>query len=411
MSFFGRALAAGSELRHRAQRGGLRHLAAGIGVHLGVEQQDVDVGLRRQHVVEPAVADVVAPAVATYNPHALLHQEVGDGKQIAARRRLVSCQLLFQLLHSLALREDAFLGGLICAQNFHSEMIADGRSHPLHQHLGVVVLFVDGQADAHAELGVIFEQRVRPGRPSAFGVHAVRRGRQVAAVDRRAAGRVADHCAVAEQPRHQRDVWRFAATCAGAGELEQRLQQLLVFHLPVRELLTRELWDLLEVIPPLVVLLAQRRLGLHVDGAMLGLALALRGTDRNAQAASGAIFRRHLQRVLQLGELAPLRHRRLESLRLVIDIAGIEDLGTNDRVRTNHNALATLDAQLLVPHRNLQRDVALLPLRGSCGESAVNRQRAHWNQVALTVDDQRFHVTHEVRRVGRNRADGCRTST
>ena len=90
------------------------------------------------------------------------------------RRRLVSRQLLFQLLHSLALREDAFLGGLIGAQNFHSELIADGRSHPLHQLLGVVVLLVDGQAHAHAELGVVFEQRVRPGRPAPFGVHAVR---------------------------------------------------------------------------------------------------------------------------------------------------------------------------------------------------------------------------------------------
>ena len=72
-------------------------------------------------------------------------------------------------------------------------------------------------------------------------------------------------------------------------------------------------------------------------------------------------------------------------------------------MRANHDALAALDAQLLVPHRNFQRDVALLPLRGSGGEGAINGQRADRNQVAVTVDNQRFHVAHEVRRVRRNR--------
>ena len=154
-------------------------------------------------------------------------------------------------------------------------------------------------------------------RPSEFT--RVRRGRQVAAVDRRAAGGIRDQCAVAEQLRHHLDVRSFAATGAGAGELEQRLQQLRVLHLAVRELLARQLRDGQEVVPVLVVLLAQRRLRLHVDGAVLGFALALGRAHRDAQSAAGAIFRRDLQGVLQLGEFAPLGNRSLEALGRMID--------------------------------------------------------------------------------------------
>src|SRR5208337_1185021 len=100
----------------------------------------------------------------------------------------------------------------------------------------------------------------------------------------------------------------------------------------MRELFARELGNLQEVFPELVVLLAQRRLRLHVDGAVLGFALALRGTNRDTQPASGAIFRRNLQRVLQLGELAPLGDSRLEAFRRVIDRAGIVNLSPDDRV-------------------------------------------------------------------------------
>ncbi len=149
-------------------------------------------------------------------------------------------QLLLELLHALALREDARLGGLIGVEDGHGEFVADLRRQPPHQLLRVIVLLVDGQPHAHAELGVVFEQRVRPRRPAPFGVHRVGRRRQVAAVNRRAAGRVGDERAVAEQLGHHFDVRRFAATRAGARELKQRLQQLRVFHLAVRNLVARQ---------------------------------------------------------------------------------------------------------------------------------------------------------------------------
>ena len=63
-------------------------LAAGVRVHLGVEDEDVDVAPVREHVIEPAVADVVRPAVAADEPHALLHQVVGERFEPAGFRSL-----------------------------------------------------------------------------------------------------------------------------------------------------------------------------------------------------------------------------------------------------------------------------------------------------------------------------------
>ena len=62
--------------------------------------------------------------------------------------------------------------------------------------------------------------------PRPSRVRAVGRRRQVAAVDRRAAGGVADQQPVAEELGQQLDVRRLAAAGAGAGVLEQRLQEL-----------------------------------------------------------------------------------------------------------------------------------------------------------------------------------------
>src|SRR5699024_7361121 len=56
--------------------GGLGGLTAGVGVHLGVEDEDVDILAGGQDVVQTAVADVVGPAVAAEDPHGLLVQVV-----------------------------------------------------------------------------------------------------------------------------------------------------------------------------------------------------------------------------------------------------------------------------------------------------------------------------------------------
>ena len=82
-------LPAGGELRHRAERGRLRHLPAGVGVDLGVEHQHVHVSSRCKHVIQSAGADIVRPAVAADDPDAAPQQVVDDAaadRATAARR-------------------------------------------------------------------------------------------------------------------------------------------------------------------------------------------------------------------------------------------------------------------------------------------------------------------------------------
>ena len=65
-------LAAGLELGNSTHRRGLGGLAAGVGVDLGVHQQDIHVLAHGEHVIQTAVADIVGPAVAAVHPHGLL---------------------------------------------------------------------------------------------------------------------------------------------------------------------------------------------------------------------------------------------------------------------------------------------------------------------------------------------------
>ncbi len=64
----GDLLAGGGELGDRAGRGGLGGLAAGIRIHLGVVNDDVDVLAGSHHVVQTAEGDVIGRAVAQGDP-------------------------------------------------------------------------------------------------------------------------------------------------------------------------------------------------------------------------------------------------------------------------------------------------------------------------------------------------------
>ena len=91
----GGLLAAGGELGHRPPRGRLGRLAAGVGVDLGVQHQQVHVLAGGQHGVHPARADVIGPAVPADDPDAAPDQLAGQPLQlpgvpaspIPARRR------------------------------------------------------------------------------------------------------------------------------------------------------------------------------------------------------------------------------------------------------------------------------------------------------------------------------------
>ena len=242
-------LAGGGELGHGASRRRLGRLTTSVRVHLRVEHEDVDVAPRRQHVVEAAEADVVGPPVAADDPHTLAGEAAGERQQVAGGLRTGAVaggewlQRLAQRGDPLTLGADADLGPLVGGEDRVDEVRTDGAGHPLEQRGGEGRLRLQTEAQAEPELGVVLEQRVAPRRAATLVVDGPRRRRQVAAVDRRAAGGVGDHHAVAEQLGGQLDVRRLAAAGAGTGELEQRLQGLRALDRVVRQQVAVELGD------------------------------------------------------------------------------------------------------------------------------------------------------------------------
>jgi hypothetical protein len=102
---------------------------------------------------------------------------------------------------------------------------------------------VERHAESEAELRVVLEERVRPGRAPAVAVGGVRGGGQVAAVDRRAARGVGDEQPVAEELREELQIRRLAAARAGPRVLEQRLEELRALEIDASDLGTVLLRD------------------------------------------------------------------------------------------------------------------------------------------------------------------------
>ena len=225
-----RSLAAGGELGHGAPRRRLGHLPAGVGVDLGVEHQDVDVAARRQHVVEAAVADVVGPAVAADDPDALLRpacrpRPAGRGPRGVVRPRAgVACSSR----DALALRVDAGLAWsgrprgsprdqLVADRPRPAARAARGRTRPACRG--------PGACPGRTRRCPRTASWTRPGR--------ARRGWSSrawsAGCRRRSTSSRWRWRSAARSPnswRQQLEIRRLAAAGAGAGELEQRLQQL-----------------------------------------------------------------------------------------------------------------------------------------------------------------------------------------
>ena len=79
-------------------------------------------------------------------------------------------------------------------------------------------------------------------------------------------------------------------------------------------------------------------------------------------------------------------------------------------MRTNHAAIAALDADIGLPDRHEVGDIALFPLGSGAGIGAIHRQGADRQFVAAPGHHHRRHVAHELRRVGghsRRQFDGA----
>jgi hypothetical protein len=75
-------LARSGELIDGAGLRGLGSLAAGVGIDLGIEDEDVDVAFARDDMIESAVADIVAPAIAADDPDRLARRDRGSNCEV-----------------------------------------------------------------------------------------------------------------------------------------------------------------------------------------------------------------------------------------------------------------------------------------------------------------------------------------
>ena len=118
-------LAAGGELRDCSAGRGLRGLAAGIGVNLGIEHEQVHIAAAGDHMVEAAVADVVRPAITADDPDALLDQHVGESQQLLGFGRFKPLQFFFQQFDALPLLENVGFVFLCRGDQGGGEFVSD----------------------------------------------------------------------------------------------------------------------------------------------------------------------------------------------------------------------------------------------------------------------------------------------
>ncbi len=97
----------------------------------------------------------------------------------------------------------------------------------------------------------------------------------------------------------------------------------------------------------------------------------------------------------------------LEGLRSAFEQGRIVDLLADDCMRANKGAFTTLDADLFVPDRDFEGDVAFLVLGGAGGVGAVIGQHANRQIVAIAGDDRADDFLDEFGGVCRHWRAGC----
>ncbi len=151
-------LAAGRELRHGAERGGLGRLTPRVRVHLRIEDEDVHVATARQDVVNAPRADVVGPTIAADHPHASPYKRCRYRTKGSGGRRRRCLELSQEPGHPFSLRADLSLEDLRRAQDLVDELRSDLTREVHGEAPGESRELIVCEAKAEAELGVVLEQ-------------------------------------------------------------------------------------------------------------------------------------------------------------------------------------------------------------------------------------------------------------
>ncbi len=379
-----RDLAAGGELGDSRGSGGLGGLSAGVGVHLGIQHQHIDVLAGGQHMIQSAVADVIRPAVAAERPHGLLGQElfiIADELGLVA---LVAGHRRQQCIGSHAGLGGAF--GLVDIVFAH----IGGHALVGQRLRGGLELPLDGilpQQIAVGVLGVVLEQAHRPSGAAAVAVGAVGGAGGGTAVGGGAAGGIGDVHMVAEQLGHQLDIGRLAAARARAGELEVGLGELGGLDALIADGILLD-GDGLHGVFPIRCLTKLALQRLH------GQCLLPGGANIHAAAAARAVIGGNLHTILILSQTCGFLG--LEARGSVLGLIFVQQHGADGGVGADEGALVALDALGHIPLGDIDRRAALFVLGGAgvpCAVlQAVLLHDGHGQAVALLA----VHHIHDL---------------
>src|SRR5690606_15463541 len=85
----------------------------------------------------------------------------------------------------------------------------------------------------------------------------------------------------------------------------------------------------------------------------------------------------------------------------------VVNLVANHCMRADQHTLTALDTNIFIPDRDLQRKIALFPLRGGGGEGAIYREGRDGQVIAVGIDDLTKHILDELRRFIRDWESAC----
>ena len=169
------SLAGRSKLGDSAGRSGLRGLAAGIGVDLCIEDDDVDVLTGSKDMIQTAVADIVGPAVAAEDIDGLLGEVILFAEDLGGFLT-ASLGSLLKLSHQSLSAGGVGLGVILGGHESVDRVVERGGSRNFLEGVQLAdQLLADrllAEEDAVAELGVILKEGVAPGRTLACLVGA-----------------------------------------------------------------------------------------------------------------------------------------------------------------------------------------------------------------------------------------------
>ena len=210
------ALAVGSKLSDGTDGRCLGSLTAGVGVNLGVDDEDVDILTRTDDMVQTTVTDVVGSTVTTDDPLAALHEVVLQFLQLCAYgttcsgtginvgdegsgSSLGSLSVILGLNPSLG-SSLVLSTGLVAGQ------------HLLQQGVDAGAHLLVGNGHTQTKLAEVLEERVGPSRTLTLGVLGVRCRGDRTRVDGRATRSVGYNLAVTEELRDELHVGSLTAT-------------------------------------------------------------------------------------------------------------------------------------------------------------------------------------------------------